>query len=131
MKKTKLIIACTILSISTLFVACSTKTNDTTSDTSTTSDSTATNSADSSTTTDTSTTSQIFTLDELAQYNDQDGNAAYVAVDGIVYDVTNAKNWKNGTHESVVAGEDLTSSLASSPHGDSVLADLPVVGTLE
>jgi predicted heme/steroid binding protein len=71
------------------------------------------------------------TIEELAQYNGMNGNPAYVAVDGTVYDVTNAKNWKNGQHQScTVAGVDLTSSMPKSPHGNSVLNGLPVVGTL-
>lgn len=74
---------------------------------------------------------RVFTLDELKQYNGQNGNPAYVAVNGIVYDVTNAKNWNNGSHQGHTAGTDLTDAIAQSPHGDSVLKGLPVVGTLQ
>jgi len=52
-------------------------------------------------------------------------------VDGTVYDVSNAKRWKNGQHENgIVAGVELSGVMADSPHGNSVSADLPVVGTL-
>lgn len=72
-----------------------------------------------------------FTLSDLKKYNGQNGNPAYVAVNGTVYDVTNAKRWKNGKHENgIVAGVDLTSSMPKSPHGNSVLNGLPVIGTL-
>lgn len=71
-----------------------------------------------------------FTLDELAQYDGKNGNDAYVAVDGTVYDVTNAPKWQNGNHYGVQAGTDLTNAISRSPHGSSVLDGLPIVGTL-
>lgn len=74
---------------------------------------------------------KVFTLDELKKYNGQNGTPAYVAVDGVVYDVTNANKWKNGKHQGVVAGNDLSKAIASSPHGKSVLNKLPVIGTLK
>ena len=37
-----------------------------------------------------------FTIKELAEYNGKDGKPAYMAVDGVVYDVTNASPWKDG-----------------------------------
>ena len=77
------------------------------------------------------TSGKTFTLDELKTYNGQNGNPAYVAVSGVVYDVTNASQWSNGKHQTVTAGTDLTSALASSPHGSKVLANLPVVGSLQ
>ena len=74
---------------------------------------------------------KIFTKDELKKYDGQNGNPAYVAVNGVVYDVTNAKQWNNGSHQGHSAGQDLTSVIASAPHGTSVLKDLPVVGKLQ
>lgn len=73
---------------------------------------------------------KTFTLDELAQYDGKNGNDAYVAVDGIVYDVTNAAKWQNGSHYGVQAGTDCTTAISRSPHGTSVLDGLPIVGTL-
>lgn len=68
---------------------------------------------------------------ELAKYNGQDGNPAYVAVDGIVYDVSDSPAWTNGKHHGNLAGTDLTDALLNqSPHGKKVLAKLPVVGKL-
>lgn len=71
-----------------------------------------------------------FTIDELKQYNGQNGNAAYVAIDGNVYDVTNNELWRNGKHGGYNAGKDLTAEIKKSPHGSSVLKDLPVVGKI-
>ena len=71
-------------------------------------------------------------MDELKKYNGQNGNPAYAAVDGVVYDVTNAKKWKDGKHEGgVTAGNDLSKAIGSSPHGKKVLNTLPVMGTLK
>jgi len=73
-----------------------------------------------------------FTLDELSEYNGKDGNPAYVAVDGVVYDFTDLGRWKNGDHNGYEAGKDLTEEIKDiSPHGLSVLNRAPVVGTLE
>lgn len=74
---------------------------------------------------------QSFTLDELSEYDGKDGNPAYVAIDGVVYDLTDVDSWNEGEHaESLVAGNDYTSEIMEAEHGDSVLSDLPIVGTL-
>lgn len=52
---------------------------------------------------------RTFTAEELKKYNGRDGMPAYVAVDGIVYDLTNSKYWKTGTHMKMhEAGGDLS-----------------------
>lgn len=112
-----------LLSASILLISCSSKTNNSSNNTTSNS-----NSSTSSTTTE----SKTFTADELKKYNGQNGNPAYVAVKGTVYDVSNTKKWKNGKHENgIVAGVDLTNALPNSPHGESVLKGLPVVGQLK
>ncbi len=78
-----------------------------------------------------STTENVFTLDELATYNGQNGQPAYVAYQGTVYDVSNQPNWTGGTHNGETAGTDLTNEISKSPHGDKVFQELPVVGTLK
>ena len=71
------------------------------------------------------------TLDQLKQYDGKNGNPAYIAVDGVLYDVTNVSQWKNGGHEGYSAGNDLTDAIKnSSPHGTSKLKGVPVVGKL-
>lgn len=75
--------------------------------------------------------SQTFTLDELKKYDGKNGNKAYVAVDGVVYDVTGNPKWENGEHNGFSAGNDLTDAIAGSPHGKGVLGKLTVVGKLK
>ena len=72
------------------------------------------------------------TLDELAQYDGKDGNPAYIAVSGVIYDVTDVPEWAGGEHNGFSAGQDLTDEIRTiSPHGVSKLTNVPVVGTLE
>ena len=71
------------------------------------------------------------TLEALKQFDGKNGNPAYVAVDGIIYDVTNVAKWKNGDHNGYTAGNDLTDIIKNkSPHGVKNLEGLPVVGKI-
>lgn len=72
-----------------------------------------------------------FTKKELKQYNGQAGQPAYVAIEGVVYDVSGKDAWLDGHHHGNEAGHDLTKVIVNlSPHGKKVLKDLPVVGKL-
>ncbi|QCX34175.1 cytochrome B5 [Caloramator sp. E03] len=72
-----------------------------------------------------------FTIEELSKYDGSLGNPAYIAVGGIVYDVSNSPVWGGGTHFGALAGADLTSQFEKCHKGDlSKLKNLPVVGTL-
>jgi predicted heme/steroid binding protein len=71
-----------------------------------------------------------FTLEELKQYDGQDGRPAYVAYDGVVYDVSDSAMWDDGDHMGAhSAGEDLTEAHDEAPHDVHIL-DYPKVGTL-
>ena len=74
----------------------------------------------------------IFTLEELKKFNGKNGNKAYVAVNGIVYDVTHSKLWKNGEHKGQhEAGKDLTYEITElSPHGLKKLENVYKIGLL-
>ncbi len=75
---------------------------------------------------------QTFSLDELAQYTGKDGMPAYVAIDGVVYDMSDVPAWAGGMHKGLQAGGDYSKEIAEkSPHGKSVLSKLTPVGTLE
>lgn len=71
-----------------------------------------------------------FTIDELSKYDGKNGNPAYIAVNGIVYDVTNNASWAAATHFGLTAGKDLTSEFNSCHAGQDILDKLKVVGKL-
>lgn len=74
---------------------------------------------------------KTFTIEELKTFNGKDGNPAYVAIDGIVYDFTNSGPWRNGDHNGYEAGNDLTEEIKSkSPHGIGKLNGIPAIGRL-
>ena len=73
---------------------------------------------------------RLFTLEELSSYNGRNGNPAYVAVNGVVYDVTNIAAWGGATHFGLTAGTDVTSRFASCHAGQPVLSKLKVVGKM-
>lgn len=75
-------------------------------------------------------TEKIFTLDELKNYDGKEGRKAYIAVDGVVYDVTNVATWQGGTHHGNNAGNDVSDRIVKAPHGKSILEKLEVVGKL-
>lgn len=76
-------------------------------------------------------TNQTFTLTELAQYDGLNGAKAYVAINGIVYDVTNEDEWSNGSHQGMhLAGTDATAIFAQSPHSQALIDSLKQIGTI-
>lgn len=71
-----------------------------------------------------------FTLEDLKQFDGQDGRPAYVAYKGMVYDLTESSMWDGGDHEGMhAAGRDLTVEHEDAPHDEHVL-DFPEVGKL-
>ena len=69
--------------------------------------------------------------DELLQFDGKEEHPAYIAYNGHIYDVTNSKLWKGGTHmKRHAAGFDLTSVLKSAPHGEDRVLGMPAVGKL-
>ncbi len=68
---------------------------------------------------------KIFTVSELAKYNGKNGNPPYVAVDGVVYDMSGV--FVSGKHFSHLAGEELTSAFYRE-HVKSQITKYPVVG---
>lgn len=71
-----------------------------------------------------------FTLDELAQYDGSNGKPAYVAVEGIVYDVSKVAAWAGGIHFGLKAGKDLTEEFNSCHGMIKILNNVPKVGIL-
>jgi predicted heme/steroid binding protein len=77
---------------------------------------------------------RVFTREELKRYNGERGAPAYLAYDGVVYDVSQCPKWRGGDHEGLhFAGFDLSGELADAPHATEVFSRPCVrrVGTLE
>ena len=71
------------------------------------------------------------TLEQLAEFNGKDGSPAYVAVEGVIYDVSGSAKWKDGEHNGNSAGQDLTDVITNqSPHGVAILKRMPIVGKI-
>lgn len=122
-----------LLSALVLLAGCTTPAESGTSSSQDTAVSNAVTAAPTPTATPETITLPVFSSAELAKYNGQDGNPAYVAVDGKVYDVSDVSVWKNGSHfGKFTAGQDLTEEIkALSPHGLSKLDSVPIVGLYE
>ena len=69
------------------------------------------------------------TLEELAQFNGKDGRPAYVAINDILYDVSEYPTWTEGTHFDMSAGTDVTEGYRLC-HDHTILERLKIVGKL-
>jgi membrane-associated progesterone receptor component len=71
------------------------------------------------------------TREQLMQFTGMNGKPAYVAVNGIIYDVTNNAAWSLASHFGLTAGRDLTAEFASCHSGQQwILAQLKPIGRL-
>ncbi|MBI5196355.1 MAG: CopD family protein [Nitrospirae bacterium] len=74
---------------------------------------------------------QDLTIEELSQCDGKDGRPACFAYKGIIYNVTNSKLWKDGSHlRKHSAGSNLTDVLKTAPHGEEKIFSLPQAGRL-
>ncbi len=69
-------------------------------------------------------------VEQLKQYNGQNGQPTYFAYEGRIYDVSASRTFENGKHFDHMAGTDLTGKLEGAPHGIEVFAPFKVVAKL-
>ena len=77
------------------------------------------------------TTLPIYTKSQLALRNGQDKPDIWVALDGLIYDVTRSRLWREGKHYEHWAGQDLTDELKDAPHTEKVFDKFKVIGRLK
>lgn len=68
-----------------------------------------------------------FSREELKTFDGTDGNPSYIAINGVVYDITGVHIFRDGRHHGVTGGNDVTKLFVHKP---AILNRLKVVGTL-
>jgi len=72
-----------------------------------------------------------YSLKQLALRNGHDKEEIWCAFQGLIYDVSKSRLWRNGKHYEHWAGQDLTKELKDAPHTEYVFDKFKVVGRLE
>jgi predicted heme/steroid binding protein len=72
-----------------------------------------------------------YTKSQLALRNGQDKPEIWVALEGVIYDVTKSRLWREGKHYEHWAGQDLTDELKDAPHNEKVFDKFKVIGRLK
>jgi predicted heme/steroid binding protein len=77
-------------------------------------------------------TEKEFTLEELAANDGSNGKPCYVAVNGVVYDMSDQIAWAGGTHFGLYGGQNLSSQFMACHQGMvDILNKLKPVGVLK
>ena len=64
---------------------------------------------------------RLITTLELMRNTGERGTRMWIALHGLVYDVTDCPKWRTGLHEGLhFAGQDLTTEFPEAPHRDEV-----------
>lgn len=73
---------------------------------------------------------QSYTKSQLALRNGQDKPEIWIAFNGLIYNVSKSRLWRNGQHYEHWAGQDLTDELKDAPHSATVFDKFEMVGKL-
>jgi len=73
----------------------------------------------------------FYTSAQLALRNGQDKPEVWICYQGLIYDVTHSRLWRNGKHYEHWAGQDLTDELKDAPHTATVFDKLKAIGQLK
>jgi predicted heme/steroid binding protein len=74
---------------------------------------------------------KLYTLSQLALRNGKDKDEIWCAFEGIIYDVTKSRLWRDGKHYEHWAGQDLTEELKDAPHTENVFDKFKKIGKLK
>lgn len=72
----------------------------------------------------------VYTRSQLALRNGQDRDEIWCAYEGVIYDLSASRLWRNGKHYEHWAGQDLTDELRDAPHTEGVFTRFSAVGKL-
>jgi len=72
-----------------------------------------------------------YSIHQLALHNGTEKETIWVAYQGVIYDVSQSRLWRDGKHYEHWAGQDLTEELADAPHDTYVFDRLTKVGILK
>ncbi|HMV08059.1 MAG TPA: cytochrome b5 domain-containing protein [Cyclobacteriaceae bacterium] len=72
----------------------------------------------------------VYSRSQLALRNGQDKPQIWIALNGIIYDVTASRLWRDGKHYEHWAGQDLTHELIDAPHTEKVFDKFKPIGRL-
>ncbi|HVD96761.1 MAG TPA: cytochrome b5 domain-containing protein [Cytophagaceae bacterium] len=72
-----------------------------------------------------------YTSAQLALRNGKDKEEIWVACEGLIYEVTKSRLWRDGKHYEHWAGQDLTEELKDAPHTKNVFDKFKVIGRLK
>jgi predicted heme/steroid binding protein len=68
---------------------------------------------------------------QVALRNGQDKPEIWVVLNGLIYDVTKSRLWRDGKHYEHWAGQDLTDELKDAPHTEKVFDKFTIIGKLQ
>jgi predicted heme/steroid binding protein len=71
-----------------------------------------------------------YTRQQLALRNGTDKEQIWIAYQGLIYDLTASRLWRNGKHYEHWAGQDLTAELKDAPHTAKVFDKFEPIGRL-
>ena len=74
---------------------------------------------------------KIYSLKQLALRNGQDMEEVWCCFNGNIYDLSNSRLWRTGTHYEHWAGQDLTKEFGEAPHTEEVFSRFTIVGKLK
>lgn len=72
----------------------------------------------------------VFTPDQLARFDGKGKNKAYVSAFGVVYDMSQSKTLKDGSHFGYPAGNELTFEIRQMPGHEAMLSRIYPIGLL-
>lgn len=73
---------------------------------------------------------KTYTISQLALRNGSDKPEIWCAFNGMIYDLTNSKLWRNGKHYEHWAGQDLTDEMKDAPHTAHVFEKFEIIGKI-